>query len=72
MDLKSLLYFSLLTCKMSSQFCSSFHQKHQHVKYHRISETKSINLSSKVKEENDCHCSEKNSCLLIEGFFPPF
>ena len=66
MDLKSVLYFSLLTCKMSSQFCSSFHQKHQHVKYHRISEKKSINLSSKVKKENDCHCSEKNICLFVK------
>lgn len=51
MNLKSLLYFSLLTCKMSFSFCSSFYQKHQHVKYHRIIETKSINLSSKVRKK---------------------
>ena len=35
-----------------------------HILY--IDNTKSISLSSKVKEENDCHCSEKNICLFVK------
>lgn len=45
------LYFWLLTCKISFWF-SSFLQKHQQIKYHRIIETKSIYLSSKERKKN--------------------
>lgn len=67
MNLKSLLYFSPLTCKMSFWFCSSFYQKHQHVKYHRIIETKSINLSSKVRKKITVIVLKK-SCFLHDFF----